>query len=321
MINSFKALQELVLSLEADFDKWATQSNQAAATRLRKAMQELKQQASQIRQDVQASKKAESVTRKQGKALPSPLASKLAVTKPKEAGFYQFEADNFTRVFGPVSYNGQTVNTRFTDAQAVNICGKMADAYARAVALKYQEFSSHVQGSVYRYQLHYLANKALTMYGGPVLTFLAGLRPLKFNNLTAALAVKRFRLLREFAATEVDFPTLTFQTVGGNEYTMAFHLAESVDKRRKPVQIFRNRVKVGSIDSYGAAFDAQGKAFARAQTVKPSLLIFCDYLQRSKSPSFYSGVETGSCFVCGRPLTDPRSLRYGIGPTCLSRSA
>lgn len=28
------------------------------------------------------------------------------------------------------------------------------------------------------------------------------------------------------------------------------------------------------------------------------------------------GLHSGECAICGRPLTDPRSLKNGIGPVC-----
>lgn len=318
MDNPFDQLQDLVFSLEADFDKWCNQGNAAAGRRLSQSMMQLKQQAVDIRRDIQVLKDTVSNERKQDKKPVTTEAAKQAVIT-STGGTYQFEADEFRKVLGPISYSGHTVHTRFTDKQAANICGKMADAYARNVALKYSGVAHQVQGSIYRYQLHYFANKALAIYGGAVLTFLAGLRPLKFNN-TSAYLVKRFVLVQDIIATGVDFPALTFQSTGGNDFTMAFHLAPAGNKGRRPVQIFRNQIKVGSIGFRGEAFDASGNALTKAMAVKPSLLIFCDYLKSSKNPAFYSGVETGSCFVCGRLLTDPRSIRYGIGPTCLSKT-
>lgn len=110
---------------------------------------------------------------------PTPLAN------VNEAPVLAFQNNQFNKELGVVSYNGQTIPTYFTDDQASTICGKMADSYARNVATRYRALSKTFQGSVYRYQLHYLANKALRLYGGHVLTFLSILRPLKFNNHTA----------------------------------------------------------------------------------------------------------------------------------------
>jgi hypothetical protein len=52
----FDEIKNLVMSLEADFDKFYSKGNQAAGTRVRKGMQELKNLAQTIRSEVQSTK-------------------------------------------------------------------------------------------------------------------------------------------------------------------------------------------------------------------------------------------------------------------------
>jgi len=52
-MKRFEELKELIMSLEADFDKFYDKENQAAGTRVRKGMQELKNLAQDIRKEVQ----------------------------------------------------------------------------------------------------------------------------------------------------------------------------------------------------------------------------------------------------------------------------
>jgi len=52
-MNRFDELKNLVMSLEGDFDKFYTKENQAAGTRVRKGMQDLKVLAQDIRLQVQ----------------------------------------------------------------------------------------------------------------------------------------------------------------------------------------------------------------------------------------------------------------------------
>lgn len=54
----FDEIKNLVMSLEGDFDKFYNKGNQAAGTRVRKGMQELKNIAQAIRAEVQNSKNA-----------------------------------------------------------------------------------------------------------------------------------------------------------------------------------------------------------------------------------------------------------------------
>jgi len=56
--EKFQELKDLVVSLEADAEKFYGKSNSAAGTRLRKGLQDLKNLAQDIRLEVQAEKNA-----------------------------------------------------------------------------------------------------------------------------------------------------------------------------------------------------------------------------------------------------------------------
>ena len=55
-MNRFEQIKSLIMSLEGDFVKFYDKENQAAGTRVRKGMQELKNLAQEIRIEVQNSK-------------------------------------------------------------------------------------------------------------------------------------------------------------------------------------------------------------------------------------------------------------------------
>ena len=52
-MKRFDEVKDLILSLEADFEKFYDKQNQAAGTRVRKGMQELKNLSQEIRVEVQ----------------------------------------------------------------------------------------------------------------------------------------------------------------------------------------------------------------------------------------------------------------------------
>ncbi len=56
MAKRFEELREKVMQLEADFEKFYDKNNQAAGTRVRKGMQEMKNLAQEIRIEVQSIK-------------------------------------------------------------------------------------------------------------------------------------------------------------------------------------------------------------------------------------------------------------------------
>jgi hypothetical protein len=57
-MSKFSEVKNLVMSLEADFEKFYDKGNQAAGTRVRKGMQDLKNLAQEIRTEVQDKKNA-----------------------------------------------------------------------------------------------------------------------------------------------------------------------------------------------------------------------------------------------------------------------
>ncbi len=59
-MKKFEELKNIIASLEGDADKFYNKGNSAAGTRIRKGMQELKNAAQAIRQEVQELKAKES---------------------------------------------------------------------------------------------------------------------------------------------------------------------------------------------------------------------------------------------------------------------
>ena len=57
-MSRFSDVKNLVMSLEADFEKFYDKGNQAEGTRVRKGMQDLKNLAQEIRTEVQDKKNA-----------------------------------------------------------------------------------------------------------------------------------------------------------------------------------------------------------------------------------------------------------------------
>ena len=58
-MSRYKELQDLLASFEKDFEKFYDKGNKSAGTRLRKAMNEIKRKAQDIRKEVQDMKATE----------------------------------------------------------------------------------------------------------------------------------------------------------------------------------------------------------------------------------------------------------------------
>ena len=70
-MERFEQIRDLVMSLEGDFDKFYDKKNQAAGTRVRKGMQDMKTLAQEIRSEVQNQKNTEKAP---APAAPAPKA-------------------------------------------------------------------------------------------------------------------------------------------------------------------------------------------------------------------------------------------------------
>ena len=75
-MSQFAKVKELVMGLEADFEKFYDKGNQAAGTRVRKGMQDLKNLAQEIRKELQDLK-----NEKEAPAAKKPAAKKPAAKK------------------------------------------------------------------------------------------------------------------------------------------------------------------------------------------------------------------------------------------------
>lgn len=74
-MERFEQIRDLVMSLEGDFDKFYDKKNQAAGTRVRKGMQDMKTLAQEIRSEVQNQKNTEKAP---APAAPAPKAKAKA---------------------------------------------------------------------------------------------------------------------------------------------------------------------------------------------------------------------------------------------------
>lgn len=83
MSAKFKQVEEIVANIKADVEKFYEKDNQAAGTRVRKAMQELKVLAQEIRKEVQEIKNKRAET-KNGKGAKKAASGKSAKANAKK---------------------------------------------------------------------------------------------------------------------------------------------------------------------------------------------------------------------------------------------
>jgi hypothetical protein len=196
----------------------------------------------------------------------------------------------------------QTIASSFHDNEAINICSKMSSSFTRHLCKQLHNPKSNRQ--LILYKIHHIANKALGIFGGKILTFIHELRNLDFKNQTASE-------IQTYKKVIPDFPILSFET-SNTAFKISFFVKQTNKdgKLKSDIRLFAPKTyeEIGAIDE-------EGYVMARLERFKPQLTLF---YQATKDNKFkiYSGVETGNCDICGRELSHPISLRIGIGPIC-----
>lgn len=86
-MGRYQEVEDLITQLKEDFSKFYDKENQAAGTRIRKGMQDLKKMAQEIRTEVQETKNkrteetAKTATKAPAKAAPAKAAAKTPAKK------------------------------------------------------------------------------------------------------------------------------------------------------------------------------------------------------------------------------------------------
>ncbi len=217
--------------------------------------------------------------------------------------------DLFTEVVQSVKYSGlQEINSHFSDDQAVSLCSKMSSSYARRIVNELSQVSDDDERIERLYQIHFMANKAHAVFGGKILTLLYELPKLEFKYQTA-IEVKTYTQVRP------DFPLITFQ-VNQTKLNVTFY----TKLHRNIIGGYTPNVSIYTSGSHHQIgwIDETGHIQVRLEKFRPQLSIFIGGIQDGRF-EYYSGVETGRCEICTRPLTHPLSLRIGIGPECAKK--
>lgn len=206
--------------------------------------------------------------------------------------------------------------SHFTDEQAIRLCANMTCSVPRRAAQGVKLGTPDTfEYKKCRYELHFLANKALLIYGVTILKFFYNLKQLEFADSSAA-KLKKILTNKSFGYATVDFPTVTFMAGDFKEYSLVFthdkELTNSELRRTPQVKIYSRayRCKVGSIDRHGKIVNALAGASIK-------LDLFLTSLNQANEYEMRLGVANGYCLICGAELKNSDSKRRGIGPDCL----
>ncbi len=213
------------------------------------------------------------------------------------------ESNSFGQLKKKVTFRGYpALFSNFSDEEAIALCSRMSSSFARNLSRKVKDTKCDQQLIIY--QLHYIANKAVAIFGSRILTFIHNLRKLNFKNQTAGE-------VSMYTDVIPDFPVIRLST-GANSYWLAFFAKTGKGSMSMDADIrliaTRTNEEIGTIDKNGFI---SGKLCK----FKPQIVLLYEATKAGRFEIF-SGVESGNCEICGRELTHPISMRIGMGPTC-----
>lgn len=197
----------------------------------------------------------------------------------------------------------------FTDCQAKVICLKMSNRRIRHFAKLFLTDNVEFDRNTLRYQIHYVANKALKFYGGKILTFISELKDWSTHTSNVNVEVLK---MNPNAVYDLDpnFPKLRIQSYENSKsYTIIFTRAyERYGANYYPIRITNNYTR------QSAWVSINGQLIDNFENFIPEIAIFKEMTDQSFQ--LYSGYDDEFCDICGRRLEDPISIKYGRGPTC-----
>lgn len=203
-------------------------------------------------------------------------------------------------------FNNEFIETKFTDFEAFSICLGTEDASLRKIA---REFFKGIISDKSLVDAHNSSMRALQKYGEVYISLIFSLPPLPFRAFDAKQLFSEMDRRKEVTNRPV-FRIL----ISEKKYILKFH--EDYSKNfisNEIITVLDKNTKqaVFNISRTGHVFPMEN-----VKNIIPILSIFIRYVVDFKTYVLNYGLESGECSVCGRPLTDPFSIRMGIGPVC-----
>ena len=142
-----------------------------------------------------------------------------------------------------IKYNEfDPINSYFENKEAINICSKMSSSFTRRLCNNLN--NPKQDNALLIYQIHFIANNALKIFGGSMLTFIYGLRNLKFKNSKALET-------QTYSKVVPSFPIITFIS-NDTSFNIAFFVKRNnLCKLTSDIRGFYKSQHIGIIDEQG----------------------------------------------------------------------
>jgi hypothetical protein len=232
----------------------------------------------------------------------------------------RFETETINIVNGTVDFDNRekhiilnenlSVESFLTDFEAFSICNGLKDGYYKKLS---QKFFSGVKDSETLFNGHQIAMQTIQKYGRELIFHLISLPPLPFkatntHQIFSELDKKKsmthdpvIRLLFENENEKIQFSFYKKPESNPGAYYSNVIVAKC--KSKNEVLFLLSR-------------DGRIVPQSKSRNVGPIINTFISYSKDLGRHILHYGLVTGECSICGRILSDPDSVRIGIGPVC-----
>ncbi|WP_304234078.1 DUF6011 domain-containing protein [Jiulongibacter sediminis] len=207
-----------------------------------------------------------------------------------------------------------TFDSKLSNFEAFSICRGLTDRHAQFISRRFFK-DSHTPQDISEAQ--FLANKALKSYGINFLSHLITLPQLPVHLLDSSPLFS----IMDKRSKSIGFHSmfrLVFTDHSGT--TSKFKLSFLSLKKSEKTTINRNVLNIRNLDNNEDLMQISRSGtcvpFPSYRNIIPALQFFVSIASNPSSAILHYGLKTGECSICGRPLTDPFSIREGIGPIC-----
>lgn len=207
-------------------------------------------------------------------------------------------------------------DTIFSDFEAFALCAGLEDNHAKFIARKF--FKTTISPSEEIVEAHFLAMQALNKYGSTLLSFVLQLPPLPFKAFNATQifsALDKRRMLQDYPKLRITFQNENNET---EKIQISYYTVNENQGRVTNENYLMIKNKTTGKDLMKISRSGYIVVQKNAKQIVPILQLFVRFYKNTKNTILNYGLETGECSICGRELTDSKSIRRGVGPVCSS---
>jgi hypothetical protein len=207
-----------------------------------------------------------------------------------------------------LNFEDEQIETYITDFEAFSICNGLKNTLAKRIC---KLFFSGETSPYIEFEAHKLAIETINKYSENLILHLLTLPKLPFNTKNAKQVFSQLDKKKNLSENP------SFRLLFLNEKVQFSFYSEIVNDSKV---IFNNVAVVKSKTNNQILFliGKNGKCvpIAKDRNLSPMIQVFLSQTNHLSDSILFYGLQTGECSVCGRPLSDPESIRLGIGPIC-----